>query len=137
MASKLNPYISYQDTAKPAMQFYQEVFGGELNISTFGDMGMTDSADLVMHASLETPAGFTLMAADTPPGREYAAGTQITVSVSGDDDAELRGYWDKLGQGGTVTMPLEKQAWGDVFGMVDDKFGIAWMVNIAGEQPQG
>lgn len=134
MTSRLNPYISFRDDARPAMEHYHQVFGGELNISTFGDMGMSDGADLVMHAMLETPAGFTLMGADTPPHMEFAGGSQITVSVSGDDDAELRGYWDALGQGGTVTMPLEKQVWGDVFGMLTDKFGITWMVNIAGDQ---
>ena len=138
MASKLNPYISFQDTAKPAMEFYAKVLGGELNVMTFGQMGDTgESKDLVMHASLETPAGITLMAADTPPGMDFAAGAQISVSLSGDDEGELRGFWDGLGDGGTVTMPLEKQVWGDVFGMVTDKFGINWMVNIAGDQPQG
>ncbi|GAB2971044.1 VOC family protein [Nocardioides montaniterrae] len=133
MATRLNPYISFKDTARPAMELYQRVLGGELTVSTFGDMGMTESADLVMHAMLETPAGFTLMAADTPPGMEHTSGSNISVSLSGDDEAALRGYWEGLGDGGTVTMPLEKQAWGDVFGMVTDKFGINWMVNIAGD----
>lgn len=132
--SKLNPYIGFKDTAKPAMEFYQQVFGGELNLMTFGQMGMTEGADLVMHAALQTPDGYSIMAADTPPGMEYAGGSQISVSLSGDDDTKLRGFWDGLGEGGTVAMPLEKQAWGDVFGMVTDKFGIAWMVNIAGDQ---
>jgi len=132
MASKLNPYISFENTAKPAMEFYHQVLGGELVLSTFGDMGDAgESKDLIMHASLETPAGITLMAADAPPGMEFTAGTQISVSLSGDDDAELRGYWDGLSAGGTVTMPLEKQVWGDVFGMLTDKFGINWMVNIS------
>ena len=88
-----------------------------------------------MHGQLETPAGFTLMAADTPPGRSYSAGDNISISLSGDDGDELRGYWAKLSDGGTVTVPLEKQMWGDEFGMCTDKFGIAWMVNIG--QPQG
>ena len=134
MTSRLNPYLNFQDTARAAMEFYKEVLGGDLNVSTFGDMGATESTDLVMHASLETPAGLTLMAADTPPGMDFTPGSQISVSISGDDEAELRGYWDGLSQGGTVTMALDKQVWGDVFGMVTDRFGIAWMVNIAGEQ---
>ena len=134
MTSRLNPYLNFQDTARAAMEFYKEVLGGDLNVSTFGDMGATESTDLVMHASLETPAGLTLMAADTPQGMDFTPGSQISVSISGDDEAELRGYWDGLSQGGTVTMALDKQVWGDVFGMVTDRFGIAWMVNIAGEQ---
>ena len=132
MATRLNPYISFFDDARAAMEFYKEVLGGELTISTFGEAGMTESPDLVMHAMLETPAGFTLMAADTPPGMDFTAGNQISISLSGDDEAELRGYWDGLAAGGNVAVPLEKQMWGDVFGMVVDKFGTSWMVNIAG-----
>lgn len=136
MASKLNPYLSFQDTARDAMEFYRSVFGGELSISTFGDMGDPDgvASDLVMHASLETPAGYTLFASDTPPGMELHPGSQITVSLSGDAEsaAELRGYWEALSTDGTVRMPLERQMWGDDFGMVTDRFGIDWMVNISG-----
>ena len=135
MASRLNPYIGFRNDARPAMEFYQEVFGGELNVNTFGEFGNQDTPDLIMHALLETPAGFTLMASDTPPSMDHNPGTNISVSLSGDDDDELRGYWDKLSDGGQVTMPLEKQVWGDVFGMVTDKFGIGWMVNITA--PQG
>jgi PhnB protein len=136
MGSRLNPYIGFKDDARQAMEFYQGVFGGDLDINTFGEFGDPDNADLVMHAMLETPAGFTLMASDTPPGMEYQSGSAISVSLSGDDENELRGYWDKLSDGGQVTMPLEKQMWGDVFGMVSDKYGIAWMVNIAAPTEQ-
>lgn len=79
---------------------------------------------------LESPQGFVLMAADVPPGMEHRPGNNIAISLSGDDAAEMRGYWDKLSAGGDVTMPLEKQVWGDEFGMCTDRFGISWMVNI-------
>lgn len=136
MSSKLNPYLSFQDNARDAMEFYRSVFGGELNIATFGDFGRTDAAEanLVMHAALESPSGYTLYAADTPPGMEFHPGSQITVSLSGDDAEELHGYWDKLSASGNVTMPLEHQAWGDDFGMVTDRFGINWMVDISHPQ---
>jgi PhnB protein len=135
MSSRLNPYISFQDNAKDAMEFYRDVFGGELNVSTFGEYGQSDPgvADRVMHAQLETDRGFTLMASDTPPGMDRTEGTNISISLSGDDEAELRGYFDKLSAGGEVGMPLEKQVWGDYFGDCTDKFGIKWLVNIAGE----
>ena len=135
MASTLNPYISFRTTPAQAMEFYQAALGGELTINTFGEFGDADApeANLVMHSQLTTPSGFTLMGADTPPGMEYQEGGRFSVSLSGDDEAELRGYFDKLAEGGTVTMPLEKQMWGDVFGMVTDPFGVGWMVNIAGE----
>lgn len=133
MASTLNPYISFKDTARDAMTFYKDVFGGELSIMTFGDMNPQDNSDQrVMHAQLTTPSGFTLMASDTPDEMPYTPGASISVSLSGDDADELRGYWDKLSDGGQVMVPLEKQMWGDEFGMLTDKHGIAWMVNIAG-----
>lgn len=135
MSSRLNPYISFKDTARDAMDFYKSVFGGELNVSTFGEYGDTGpGANNVMHAQLETPSGYTIMASDTPDGRPYEPGNNITVSLSGDDSDELRGYFAKLSEGGDVSMPLEKQMWGDEFGQLVDKFGIGWLVNIAGEQ---
>lgn len=135
MASRMNPYISFGDNAREALSFYQQVFGGELTLHTFGDFGdpSAPGAELVMHGQLETPAGFTLMASDTPPEMEPSHGHAMSISVSGDDEAELRRYWDALGEGATVTLPLEKQVWGDVFGMCHDRFGVAWMVSIAGQ----
>ncbi len=136
MASRLNPYISFKDDARQAMEFYKGVFGGTLTLNTFGEYGAQDapSADKIMHGMLETDNGFTIMGADTPPGSEHNPGTNIAVSLSGDDADELHGYWDKLSSGGAVSIPLEKQMWGDEFGMCVDPFGIAWMVNIG--QPQ-
>jgi PhnB protein len=105
-------------------------------MNTFGDFGApgTDFADQIMHAMLETDSGYTLMASDTPPGMSYNPGDNITVSLSGDDEAELRGYWDKLSAAGKVTVPLEKQMWGDIFGSCVDQFGIGWLVNITQSQ---
>ena len=135
MASRLNHYVSFDNSARQAMEFYRNVFGGDLTMSTFGEFGQADSpdADKVMHSQLETDNGFTLMASDTPAGMQRNPGDTITISLSGDDADSLRGYWEKLSDGGTVTMPLEKQMWGDEFGMLVDKFGIGWLVNIAGE----
>ena len=136
MTSRLNPYISFADTARQAMEFYREVFGGELSLSTFGEAGGAGGpgADKIMHGQLETPAGYTLMASDTPPGMDRTEGTNVSISLSGDDADDLRGYFSGLSQGGTVTMPLEKQMWGDEFGMCVDRFGIPWMVNIGQQQ---
>ncbi|MPV89227.1 VOC family protein [Georgenia ruanii] len=117
------------------MEFYHSVFGGELNTSTFGEFHASEDPaeqDKIMHAMLETPSGLVLMAADTPNGMDLTPGDNLAVSLSGDDEAELRGYWDKLSDGGQVTVPLEKAPWGDYFGMCTDKFGIRWLVNVAG-----
>ena len=139
MASRLNPYLTFDGTAREAMETYKDVFGGELSVNTFGDLGAADDEsikDKVMHSQLETDLGFTLMASDMPPGMgELQPGNQITVSLSGDDEDALRGYWEKLSDGGQVVMPFEKQMWGDIYGQCVDRFGISWMVDIV--QPQG
>jgi PhnB protein len=136
MASRLNPYLNFDGDARQAMEFYKDVFGGELNVNTFGEFGNEGSpgADKVMHAQLETAGGFTLMASDTPPGMQRNPGDSMSISLSGTDAGELRGYWEKLSDGGTVTMPMEKQMWGDEFGMCTDRFGVPWMVNITQSQ---
>lgn len=136
MASRLNPYLSFPGTAREALEFYKGVFGGKLALSTFGELGGPDAPtpEKIMHGILETDAGYTLMGADTQPGRDYNPGDDFAVSLSGDDEA-LRRYWDALSDGGTVMVALEKQMWGDEFGMCTDRFGITWMVNIG--QPQG
>lgn len=129
----LNPYLSFRDNAREVMEFYKSVFGGELNVSTFAEYQASQDpadADKVMHSQLTTDSGLTLMAADTPTGMDLAPGDNISISLSGDDEAELRGYWDGLVDGGTVVMPLEKAPWGDTFGMCADKFGINWLVNV-------
>ncbi|WP_370415618.1 VOC family protein [Streptomyces fradiae] len=134
MASRLNPYISFSGDARQAMEFYRSVLGGDLSLNGYGDsMPQVPPGyeDKIMHAMLETDSGFTLMAADVPPGMEHKPGNNYAVSLSGDDADELRGYWEKLSAGGNVAVPLEKQMWGDVFGMCTDKFGITWMVNIS------
>jgi PhnB protein len=134
MISRLNPYLSFKSNARQAMEFYKSVFGGELTVSTFGDFGSPDAGekDLVMHAQLEAPNGFTLMGSDTPPRMDFSKPAGMTVSLSGDDEAALKGYWDKLSDGGTIAQPLMKAPWGDSFGMLTDKFGTPWMVNISG-----
>ncbi|KOV17652.1 3-demethylubiquinone-9 3-methyltransferase [Streptomyces sp. XY431] len=132
MPSILNPYITYNGDARQALEFYQQVFGGELSLNTYGDFGAGEGpgGDRIMHGMLTTSSGFTLMAADNPPGTDHTPGGNISVSVSGEDDAELRGYWEKLSGGGSVAVPMDKQMWGDVFGMCTDRFGVTWLVNI-------
>jgi PhnB protein len=135
MTYRLNPYLGFRDNAREAMEFYQSVFGGELTTSTFAEFQASDDpaeADKIMHSVLESPDGLTLMAADTPNSMDYTPGNTMSVSLSGDDEGVLRGYWAKLSESGSVTVPLEKAPWGDSFGMCTDKFGIAWLVNIAG-----
>ena len=131
----LNPYLSFRGTAKEALEFYQSVFGGELTLSTFGEAGMpVDESEKsqIMHGQLVSPTGLALMGADTPSHMEYHPGDNVSVSLSGDDEAELTGYWQKLSANATVTAPFEKAPWGDIFGMCTDQYGTHWMVNVSG-----
>lgn len=137
MPVQLDPYLSFGDgQARAAMEYYQSVFGGTLEVSTFGeqpDMPGNDPslADQVMHSQLTGDHGIHLMGADTPPSMGAPTASSTQISLSGDDDATLRGYWEQLTDGGSVTVPLETAPWGDSFGMCVDRFGVPWMVNIA------
>jgi PhnB protein len=138
MSVRLNPYLGFRDNAREAMTFYESVFGGELTISTFGESHASeDPAEQhkVMHSQLETPDGLVLMASDTPNGMEYKPQAGVSVSLSGDDEPRLRGYWEQLSADGAVTMPFETAPWGDTFGMCVDRFGTTWLVNAAAAQP--
>jgi PhnB protein len=135
MPTILNPYISFKDNARQAMEFYQTVFGGKLALSTFKEFHASQDPseeNKIMHAMLEAENGITLMGADTPNSMPYTPGTSISISLSGENQAELTSYYEKLSAGGTVVEPLTKAPWGDTFGMLVDRFGINWMVNIAG-----
>jgi PhnB protein len=136
MQSRLNPYLSFKDNAREAMEFYQTVFGGKLAIATFKEYHASQNPNednKIMHAVLEADNGITFMASDTPDSMEYKAGTNYSMSLSGDNEAELKGYFEKLSADGNITMPLEKAPWGDKFGMLVDKFGVPWLVNITGQ----
>lgn len=135
MTVTLNPYLHFNEgKAKAAMEFYTSVFGGELKVSTYGEfpnpsVGEAEK-DLVMHAVLESDH-LRLMASDTGPMGDVKVGDNISLSLSGDDADSLTKYFDALGEGGAVAVPLSKQQWGDTFGMLTDKFGVRWMVNIS------
>jgi PhnB protein len=136
MPSLLNPYLNFRNSAREALEFYQSVLGGELNVSTFGEFGQSDDPaekDKVMHGQLTSAAGFTLMGADVPNTMDYTPGSNFAVSLSGEDEDELTRYWRGLSEGATIIEPLSQAPWGDSFGMLVDRFGIQWMVNIAGQ----
>ena len=137
MQSNLNPYLSFRNNAREAMEFYESVFGGKLEMQTFGEYHASQDpseCDKIMHAMLTASNGIVFMASDTPNGMEYRAGTNMSMSLSGDNEAELRGYYEKLSVDGTIGVPLERAPWGDQFGMFTDKFGVPWLVNISGQK---
>ena len=137
MSVLMNTYLHFADNTREAMEFYKTVFGGNLTTATFKEFQASrdpSDDDKIMHAELRCDNGIVLMASDTPKGMEDPRGINSSMSLSGDDEARLRGYFDKLAAGGMVTVPLSKQQWGDMFGMLTDKFGVPWMVNIAAQK---
>ena len=133
MNTRLNPYLNFKSNARQAMEFYESVFGGDLRLTTFKEYHASQTPDednLIMHAELNAGEGLLFMASDTPARMEFRPGTNMSMSLTGENEAELRTYFQKLSAGGKVTMPLEKAMWGDMFGMCMDKFGIAWMISI-------
>ena len=137
MQSKLNPYLAFRGDARAAMEFYKGVFGGKLTLNTYKEFHASEDPseeNKIMHSVLEADNGIIFMASDAPKQMEYRAGTNMTMSLSGDNEAELSAYYAKLGVGGKVREPLKKAPWGDTFGMLTDKFGIEWMVNISGKK---
>ncbi|WP_374928092.1 VOC family protein [Kytococcus sedentarius] len=133
MASKLNPYLTFDGTCEEAMRFYGEAFGAEPQLLRFRDAGM--DTDGIMHASLESPEGWTLFASDTAPGmpEEHRPGNNLQISLSGDDVQRLTEVFEKVTAGGRVIMPMEKQMWGDVYGLSEDRYGIQWHCNLPGD----
>jgi PhnB protein len=129
----LNPYLSFRTEARQAMEYYQSVLGGDLDISVFGDfpdmVQDPSQRELVMHAQLNTPDGLVLMASDTPDGMTYEKPQGISVSLSGNTQERTQEVWDRLSEGATITMPLDTPPWGGTFGMLVDRFGIAWMLH--------
>jgi PhnB protein len=137
MKSLLNPYLNFKGKAREALVFYHAVFGGKLEMTTYKEGGMSQGEatdNLIMHGMFEAENGMTMMVSDSPEGMPYTVGNNISISLSGDNEDELRGYWSELADGGMVTVPLEKAPWGDTFGMLVDRFGIGWMVNVAGKK---
>ncbi|WP_217182816.1 VOC family protein [Streptomyces sp. AC495_CC817] len=131
--ANLNPYLSFRDNARQAMEFYQRVLGGDLEINVFSEFPemVQDPSehDLVMHAQLTTPDGLVLMASDTPRVMTYEKPQGFSVSLSGTSSETTRAVWERLSEGATVTMPLDVAPWGGLFGMLVDRFGVPWMLN--------
>jgi len=141
MSTLLNPYLNFRGEARAAMEFYHSVFGGDLTVSTFADFGgmgvPEDEQGNVMHAQLSGPDGLTIMGADVPSSMELAAGPSFAVSLSGDDDTVLRGWWEALSEGAEIGQPLMDAPWGDAFGSLSDRYGVPWLINISPREVPG
>jgi PhnB protein len=129
---KLIPYLNFPGNTEEVMNTYQKIFKGRLHdVSRFGDSDPQMSEDYknkIMHARL-TFGDNMLMFSDGMPGQPINQGDGISLSIGLNDEAQARSIFDQLADGGTVTMAMEKQFWGALFGMVKDRYGINWMIN--------
>ena len=132
MSSRINPYFAFNGNAREAAHFYEQIFGGELSIMTFADAGQMQVPDTskVMHSSLFINEGMQLMLSDAMDHTPYTSDSPYSISLSGDDDAELTRQWEGLIDGGVVVEPLVQAPWGAKFGMCRDRYGAKWMINI-------
>lgn len=134
MTTSLTPYLMLPGRAREALTFYASVLGGTPEILTFGAFGDPPAGvdpEAVMHGFLRTDAGLELMASEPPPEVPITPSNAITLALSGDEEGELRRWFDALSEGGEITTPLQQMGWGDTFGNFADRFGISWLVNIS------
>ena len=132
----LQPYLNFDGNTREAMEFYQSVLGGELEFHTYEEFHAAirdEDKNKIMHSILKNDT-LTFMAADGNEEHPMHMGDNISMSLSGDEAESLKKYFEGLSEGGKVIMPLEKQVWGDEFGMVVDKFGVNWLVNITAKK---
>lgn len=133
----INPYLNFAGNTEEAFQFYQAVFGGELlglqrfSDTPFGEQLPVEERGKIMHVALKIGKDNMIMATDTLPslGQTCTAGNNVHLCLSPESEEETATIFNKLSEGGEVTMPLGKQDWNAYFGMVTDKFGISWMLN--------
>ncbi len=138
---KIHPYINFGDKTEEALRFYEKALGGKLTeIHRFGSMPPQEGFELtpeqkslVMHAGVELPDGQMIMASDMIAGMgpTRVEGNNISISVHPNSKQEADRIFKALAQGGTITMPIADQFWGDYFGSLTDRFGINWMVNYS------
>lgn len=134
MTIRTTPHLNFRGDARTALAFYQTVFGGELLAISYADAhAVTDpaEADRLIWGQVSAPDGFNIMAYDVPSATAWDAGTiPFFVSVRGDDADTLKGYWEKLAEGSTVIQPLSPSGFSPLYGMVRDKFGVTWVVDL-------
>jgi PhnB protein len=143
MSIVITPHLNFRGNAREALTFYQAVFGGDLMVVTYADMGAVTpeqgdpaTADLVTWGQVSADNGFRVMAYDVYPKLPYEQGSHsFYVSVRGTDKAELRGYWDQLADGATIAQPLSPAPWAPLYGQLTDRYGVTWVLDIAAEYP--
>jgi PhnB protein len=137
MSITTTTHLNFRGQARAALDFYAAVFGGEVVAFTFAQGGDgRDTADgavaeQIKWGGVQAPNGFSIMAFDVPPKRPFSAGTDaVYVSVRGSDTEEVSRYWEGLLDGGTVRASLGPAGYAPLYGMVTDRFGVTWVLDV-------
>jgi PhnB protein len=132
---KTTTHVNFRGQARDALSFYQSVFGGELMLATHAQAYPSfapEEAEHIAFGQLESAAGFCIMAFDVPMSRTYSPGeSAFFVSIRGTDADELTAYWTKLAEGATTLQPLAPSGWSPLYGMLKDRFGVTWVLDVA------
>lgn len=134
MSVNTTPHLNFRGDARAALELYQSVFGGSLVTVTYADAhSVTEpaEADQIMWGQVASDDGFRVMAYDVPSHTAYEPGViPVFVSVRGTDAEEISGYWKRLAEGSTVVVPLGESAWAPLYGMLRDRFGVTWVLDV-------
>jgi PhnB protein len=127
-------HLNFRGQAREALEFYQSVFGGQMVAITYADADASqrpEEADQMMWGQVQSEEGFHVMAYDVPASRAYEPGTDpVFVSVRGQDEDEIRRYWEGLCKDATIKAPLEPSGWAPLYGMLTDRFGVTWVLDV-------
>lgn len=137
MAIHVTTHLNFRGNAREALEFYQTVFGGHLTVVTYEDAHRVQTpseAKQVMWGQVLADNGFRIMAYDVPSQRPWDQGKDpLFVSVRGETADEIAAFWGKLSDGATIEEPLETSAWSPLYGRLRDRFGVAWVLDVAVE----
>lgn len=129
------PHLNFRGDARAALEFYQKASGGDLAVITYRDMGDVehpDEADQVVWGQVRGANGFHVMAYDVPSQQPWDQGSNpFFVSVRGEDTEEVGALWEKLVPGSTVVQPLGSSPWAPLYGMLTDRFGVTWVLDVS------
>ena len=139
MTVQATTHLNFRGQAREALSFYKTVFGGEQTVVTYEEFGNVQNAAQakdVMWGQVATEYGFRIMAYDVQPEKAWNPGENaFYVSLRGDAADKITAYWEKLSEGATVLQPLGPAAWSPLYGMLKDRFGITWVIDVMAEHP--
>lgn len=139
MSIQVVTHLNFQGQARAALAFYQSVFGGRLMQVTYAEFGRAldpVDAERIVWGQVVAPSGFRIMAFDVATGTPWRQGENaFFVSLRGSSEDEVRTLWQKLAQDASIVQALAPAQWSPLYGMLKDRFGVVWLVDLAAAEP--